>query len=331
MKGLVFAKRTIKEILREPLSYIFCLGFPLLMLLLMSVLNESLPKEAGISLFALENLAPGTVYFGLTFIMIFSAIQIAGDRSTSLMVRLHASPMRAVDFIEGYTIPLFILGILQVCVTYAAAIILGIILKTPLKPAAVAGSMLRTLPSILLFASLGLLIGSIFNEKAAPGLCSVLVTVTGMLGGIWMPVDTLGGKTLAVSKALPFYYGVKAARTMDAKALIITITAAVFAVMAAVVVLGKVWKKVVDRKNMRCYTLSIAKVLRKIVVPFLFCKTNLLIKTTLRRNDYDRGNYECNHQRSIRCLVPHWRSLRVLDAGRLCNGGDRIYQSEERR
>ena len=81
------------------------------------------------------------------------------------------------------------------------------------------------------------------NEKAAPGLCSVLVTVTGMLGGIWMPVDTLGGKILAVSKALPFYYGVKAARTMDAKALIITITAAVFAVMAAVVVLGKVWKK----------------------------------------------------------------------------------------
>ena len=99
MKGLVFAKRTIKEILREPLSYIFCLGFPLLMLLLMSVLNESLPKEAGMPLFALENLAPGTVYFGLTFIMIFSAIQIAGDRSTSLMVRLHASPMRAVDFI----------------------------------------------------------------------------------------------------------------------------------------------------------------------------------------------------------------------------------------
>ena len=41
--------------------------------------------------------------------------------------------------------------------------------------------------------------------------------------------------------------------------------------------------------------------------------------------------FECNHQRSIRCLVPHWRSLRVLDAGRLCNGGDRIYQSEERR
>ena len=65
MKGLVFAQRTIKEILREPLSYIFCLGFPLLMLLIMSVLNESLPKEAGMSLFALENLAPGTVYFGL--------------------------------------------------------------------------------------------------------------------------------------------------------------------------------------------------------------------------------------------------------------------------
>lgn len=243
MKGLVFAKRTAKEILREPLSYIFCLGFPLIMLLVMTMLYESLPKEAGTQLFALENLAPGMAYFGLTFLMIFAAIQIAGDRSTSLMVRLHASPMRAVDFIEGYTIPLFVLGILQVCITYAAAIILGLIRKTPLNPVTVAGSILRLLPAVLLFASLGLLIGSIFNEKAAPGLCSVIVTIAGMLGGIWMPVDTLGGKILTISRALPFYYGVKAARKMDAKCLLIAGIWTVVTLAVAVLALQKVWKK----------------------------------------------------------------------------------------
>ena len=39
MKSIVFAKRTIKEILRDPLSYIFCLGFPLVMLIIMSIVD----------------------------------------------------------------------------------------------------------------------------------------------------------------------------------------------------------------------------------------------------------------------------------------------------
>ena len=43
---LAFAGRNLKELLRDPLSYIFCLGFPLVMLVIMSIVNQSIPPES---------------------------------------------------------------------------------------------------------------------------------------------------------------------------------------------------------------------------------------------------------------------------------------------
>ena len=63
MKSKVFAIRTWKEIMRDPLSYIFCLGFPLVMLVIMSIIDKSIPAEAGMQVFRIRNLAPGIAYF----------------------------------------------------------------------------------------------------------------------------------------------------------------------------------------------------------------------------------------------------------------------------
>ena len=43
MRMLSFANRNRKEILRDPLSLIFGIGFPLILLLLMTWLKKSLP------------------------------------------------------------------------------------------------------------------------------------------------------------------------------------------------------------------------------------------------------------------------------------------------
>ena len=56
---LAFSGRNLKELLRDPLSYIFCLGFPLVMLVIMSIVNQSIPPEAGMTIFNIENLAGG--------------------------------------------------------------------------------------------------------------------------------------------------------------------------------------------------------------------------------------------------------------------------------
>ena len=114
MKSMVFAGRVGKEIRRDPLSYIFCLGFPIVMLVIMSVVDSSIPAQANMTVFHINNLAPGIAYFGLTFVMLFTGIQVSKDRTTALLLRLYASPMKAADYVIGYTLPVCILGIAQI-------------------------------------------------------------------------------------------------------------------------------------------------------------------------------------------------------------------------
>ncbi|MBQ9766269.1 MAG: ABC transporter permease [Lachnospiraceae bacterium] len=212
MKSLVFAKRTIKEIMRDPLSYIFCLGFPMVMLVIMSIVDQSIPTQANMTVFHIENLGPGIAYFGLTFIMLFTGIQVSKDRSTALLLRLYASPMKPTDYILGYTLPVTLLAIVQMAICFVASFIIGIFTGYTFGIDAILLSMIALLPSVFLFAGIGFLFGSIVNEKAAPGLCSIIITITGMVGGIWMDIDGLGGVIKKVADVLPFYHGVTLAK-----------------------------------------------------------------------------------------------------------------------
>ncbi len=212
MKSIVFASRVGKEIRRDPLSYIFCLGFPIIMLIIMSIVDNSIPEEAHMTVFHIENLAPGIAYFGLTFVMLFTSIQVSKDRTTALLLRLYASPMTPIEYMAGYTLPVLVLGVVQCVICYAAAFVIGLCKGTTLPVPEMLFSMVLLVPSLLLFVGCGILFGSAVNEKAAPGLCSIIISGVGIIGGVWMDVDGLGGTIKKVAEALPFYHGVKLAR-----------------------------------------------------------------------------------------------------------------------
>lgn len=212
MKSLVFAKRVGKEIRRDPLSYILCLGFPMVMLIIMSIIDGSIPTEANMTVFHIYNLAPGISYFGLTFVMLFTAIQVSKDRSTALLLRLYASPMKPVEYLIGYTLPVCILGIVQMLICFAAAFVIGLCRDYTFSLSSIAFSILLLLPSLFMFTGIGILFGSAVNEKAAPGLCSIIISVAGMIGGVWMDIDGIGGTIKKVAEVLPFYHGVRLAR-----------------------------------------------------------------------------------------------------------------------
>lgn len=236
MKSFVFAMRTIKEILRDPLSYIFCLGFPIVMLVIMSILDKSIPPQANMTVFHIENLGPGIAYFGLTFVMLFSSIQVSKDRSTALLLRLYASPMTPADFCLGYTMPVFLLALIQMVICFVASFVIGLFVDYTFSVGAILLSMLALIPSVFLFIGIGILFGSVVNEKAAPGLCSIIITVTGMIGGIWMDIDGLGGVIKKVASVLPFYHGVTLAKTPFNKNAENTVEHLVWTFICAVVV-----------------------------------------------------------------------------------------------
>lgn len=212
MKAVVFAGRNAKELLRDPISYIFCLGFPLVMLAIMTVLNENIPAEANMVIFRIDYLSSGIAVFGLTFVMLFTCLQIAKDRSSAFLLRLYASPMTAAEFIIGYILPILVIAVLQSVITYAVSVVIGAVTGYSFVIGRMLLALMVLLPADFLFIGFGLLFGTVFSEKAAPGLCSVIISVSAILGGIWMDVGSLSGGFKHICEALPFYHIVEAAR-----------------------------------------------------------------------------------------------------------------------
>lgn len=207
-----FASRNVREILRDPLSYIFCLGFPLVMLVIMTLVDRSIPAEAGMTIFRIDNLAGGIAVFGQMFVMLFTAISVTKDRSGTFLVRMYASPMTSMDFIAGYMLPMLAIAVAQGLLISLCALIVSLLTGMTLSLGGLLLALLPLLPSAVLFIGFGLLFGTLFNEKAAPGVCSIIISLGSFLGSIWFDATATGGVLLDISRCLPFHYCTGAVR-----------------------------------------------------------------------------------------------------------------------
>lgn len=204
MRMLTFANRTFKEIIRDPLTVAFGLGFPLVVLLLLTAIQANVP----VALFELDKLTPGICVFGLSFVSLFSAMLISKDRETSLQRRLFTTPLTAADFLLGYSLPMLPISVLQSVICYVAALILG------LKPTVgILWTLLFLLPAALLYIAIGLLCGSLLTDKQVGGICGALLTnLTAWLSGVWFDVSLMGKVFKKIADALPFIHAVELER-----------------------------------------------------------------------------------------------------------------------
>ncbi len=204
MKTLNFAGRNLKEMLRDPLNMAFGIGFPLVLLLLLSAIQANIP----VSMFEVENITPGLAVFGMSFMALFSATLISRDRSSSFLMRLFASPMTSRDYIVGYTLPTLPLSLAQSAVCFIAAFCLG------LAPSLnVLLTLAVLLPAALLYIAIGLLCGSLLTDKQVGGICGALLTnVSAWLSGTWFDLKLVGGWFEKIAYALPFVHAVDAAK-----------------------------------------------------------------------------------------------------------------------
>lgn len=204
MKLLTFSGRTAKEILRDPLNLGFGIGFPIILLLLLSAIQANVP----VSLFEINQLAPGIAVFGLAFLTLFSATLVARDRESAFLPRLYTTPLTAADFILGYMLPILPIALLQSLLCYGVAALLGLSI-TP----RILSALLLILPISLFFISTGLLCGSILNVKQAGSICGALFTnLTAWLSGTWFDLKLVGGGFQKVAFALPFVHAVELER-----------------------------------------------------------------------------------------------------------------------
>ena len=204
MRMLTFAGRNTKEILRDPLNLAFGLGFPLVLILLLSAIQANIP----VALFEIGHLAPGITVFGLAFMTLFSATLIAKDRGSALLQRLYTTPLTPVDFILGYTLPILPIGIAQSVICYVAAVVLGLPVTANILLAVV-----LIIPVCLLYIALGLLCGSVLSDKQVGGICGALLTnLSAWLSGIWFDLELVGGAFRKIAYMLPFVHAVEMER-----------------------------------------------------------------------------------------------------------------------
>ncbi len=206
MKMLAFASRCAKEILRDPLTIVFGLGFPLAVLLLLSAIQANIP----VALFELDRLTPGITVFGLSFMTLFSATLVAKDRESAMLRRLYTTPLTAADFIGGYLLPMLPLGMAQSAVCYLAAAVLGLPLSFETVYA-----LLLNIPMTVFFVALGLLCGSVCNVKQVGGICGALLTnLCAWLSGVWFDLELVGDGFRKIAFALPFVHAVELERAV---------------------------------------------------------------------------------------------------------------------
>ena len=197
---------------RDTLSYIFCVAFPLAMLVIMTLVNESIPKEAGMTIFRIDNLSGGVAIFGQTFVMLFTALTVSKDRTGSFLIRLFASPMKSSDFSKGYILPMLLISVIQSAMIMVAAFIISLIVGFDLNVLGLLAGLCMLIPSAVFFTSIGLIFGTLFSQNAAPGLCSIIISLGSFIGGIWFDAESTGGILLKIAKCLPFFYCTKLIR-----------------------------------------------------------------------------------------------------------------------
>lgn len=198
MKMMTFAKRCAREIIRDPVNLCFGLGFPLILLYLLSAIQANVP----VTIYEINTLTPGITVFGLSFLTLFSATLIARDRETAFLQRLYTTPLTACDFIVGYTLPLLPMALMQAALCYLFAIPLGLDTDTDILFAIVG-----IVPAALFNISLGLLCGSIMGVKQVGGICGALLTnLSAWLSGVWFDLELVGGVFEKIAKALPFFH-----------------------------------------------------------------------------------------------------------------------------
>ncbi len=201
MRMMTFAKRCSKEILRDPINLGFGLGFPLVLLLLLSAIQANIP----VSIFEINELTPGITIFGLSFITLFSATLIAKDRESAFLQRLYTTPLTGIDFILGYMLPILPIALGQMLICYLFAIPLGLTVSSNIVYA-----MIGIIPIVIFYIALGLLCGSILGVKQVGGICGALLTnLSAWLSGVWFDLELVGGTFGKIANVFPFVHAVE--------------------------------------------------------------------------------------------------------------------------
>ena len=192
---LTLTKRNLQEIIRDPLSLVFTLVLPLFMEILFYLIFHNLTEQ-----FQMKYLAPGIVVFSQAFLTLFTGLLLSVDKNTSFLTRLYVSKAKSYEFIFGYALSVIPITLVQSILFF----LVGGIFDSSLFSLGMVLAILLSIVTSLFFIGMGILFGSICNEKSIGGVSSIVIVGQSVLSGMWFPVEGLSSGMITFMKVLPF-------------------------------------------------------------------------------------------------------------------------------
>lgn len=204
-RSVRLAARNLKETVRDPVSLAITLALPLSLLLTLQALGDG---EA--TFLSPTRLTPGIVLFGFVMVMFSSAMLLSRDRETALWSRLLTTPLRAHEFVSGYSVPYLAVAVVQAALLLGVGALLGLESK---------GSFALVLLIVALmavfFVALGMVFGATLTVAQTSGAYALVLMLT-IFGGAWFDLDEIGGVFVTIGDLLPFKHALDATRAVMA-------------------------------------------------------------------------------------------------------------------
>ncbi|MDJ0664703.1 MAG: ABC transporter permease [Acidimicrobiia bacterium] len=199
----------MKLFVREPLTVLFALVLPLLVLFVMGgVFGNEADADFYRGIGAMDYYVPAYVALVTASVGLISLpVHIAGNRELGVLKRYHASSMPAWVVVGASVVTTFVVSLVSGAILVIVAMLthdVGAPTSWPLVLAAFGAA-------ALLFAAIGVLLGAVLpNARAAQALGVLLWFVLLMLGGAGPPPEVLSGAMDTVGQITPLRHAVRA-------------------------------------------------------------------------------------------------------------------------
>ena len=204
MKTSTFIRYELMRNFRNRRFFVFTIGFPLALFLLIAVPNRHEDNLGGSGISAPLYFMVGLAALGTMNAVVGGGARIAFERVTGWTRQLRLTPLRPRAYFGTKVAAAYLSALLTIAVLYAAGIGLGVSLST--------GAWLQMtgllLVGLLPFAALGIMLGHLLGVEAVGPTIGGLSGVLGFLGGVWFPLGD--GVMRDIAQALPSFWLVQA-------------------------------------------------------------------------------------------------------------------------
>jgi ABC-2 type transport system permease protein len=192
------------RVFRNRRFFLFTVGFPLVLYVLIAVPNRNEGSLGGSGISAPLYSMVGLAAFGTMNAMIGGGARISYERTLGWTRQLRLTPLSVRAYFGTKLLTAYLSALVTIAVLYAAGISLGVSLSAGMWLKMTALLLVGLLP----FAALGIALGHLVGVDALGPAVGGTTALLAFLGGVWFPVGS--GTFHDIAQALPSYWLVQA-------------------------------------------------------------------------------------------------------------------------